>query len=75
MLQRGSPVLFSAELQSELLPARLGHSRDMSLVRELAEADAAKSVLLENRARPAADSAARVAAYLKLRLLIRLFDQ
>src|SRR6266581_1574602 len=56
-------------------PARLGHARDRALVREVAQADAAKSELAEDRARPAAPVAARVVADLELLRPLLLDDE
>src|SRR5574340_888584 len=58
-----------------LLPARLRHSRDGALVRQLAQADAAEPELLVDRARAAAAVAAAVAAHLVLRLPLLLDDE
>src|SRR3954447_3308411 len=49
-----------------LLPARLRHAGNRSLVRELAEADPAEAELAEHRTRAAAPVAARVVAHLEL---------
>src|SRR5215218_312673 len=56
-------------------PARLRHSGDHALVREVAQADPAESELLVDRARAAAAVAARVRARLELLRLARLLDQ
>src|SRR6476659_6856995 len=58
-----------------LLPARLGHAGNRALVRELAQADAAKTELLEHGARASAAVAARVRLRLVLRLPLLLGDQ
>src|SRR6185503_10442423 len=57
---------------SSSLPAGLGHSRNGSLVREVAEADPAELVAAEHGARPAAAVAARVGANAVLRLALLL---
>src|SRR6185312_9869385 len=57
---------------SSSLPAGLGHSRNGSLVREVAEADPAELVAAEHGARPAAAVAARVRANAVLRLALLL---
>src|SRR4051795_7581478 len=49
-----------------LLPAALGHARDVAVVRELAQADPAQAELAEHGARAAAAAAARVRAGLVL---------
>src|SRR5690242_1851614 len=54
------------DMQRLLLPAALGHAGDVSVVRELAQADAAEAELAEHRARAAAAAAARVRAGLVL---------
>src|SRR5688572_10446847 len=56
----------SVMLMRAALPARLGHARDVALVRELAQADAAEPELLVDGARAAALAAARVPAGLVL---------
>src|SRR5690242_7899073 len=53
-------------LERLLLPAALGHAGDVSVVRELAQADAAQAELAEHGARAAAAAAARVRAGLVL---------
>src|SRR4051812_38084948 len=53
-------------VQRLLLPAALRHARDVAVVRELAQADAAQAELAEHRARAAAAAAARVRAGLVL---------
>src|SRR6187200_295078 len=57
---------------SSSLPAGLGHSRNGSLVREVAEADPAELVAAEHGTRPAAAVAARVGANAVLRLALLL---
>src|SRR3954463_12452803 len=47
-------------LERLLLPAALGHARDVAVVRELAQADPAEAELAEDGARAAAAAAARV---------------
>src|SRR5262249_31077188 len=49
-----------------LLPARLRHAGDRTLVGELPQADSAEAELAEDRARPAAPVAARVLTHLVL---------
>src|SRR3954462_9203137 len=49
-----------------LLPAALGHARDVAVVRELAQADPAQAELAEHGARAAAAAAAGVRAGLLL---------
>src|SRR5580765_5330784 len=51
---------------ASLLPARLRHARDRTLMRELAQADPTEAELLEHSARPAAPVAPRVVAHLVL---------
>src|SRR4051812_47882151 len=53
-------------VQRLLLPAALRHARDVAVVRELAQADAAQAELAEHGARAAAAAAARVRAGLVL---------
>src|SRR4051794_41878806 len=53
-------------VQRLLLPAALRHARDVAVMRELAQADAAQAELAEHRARAAAAAAARVRAGLVL---------
>src|SRR3954452_10929302 len=53
-------------LERLLLPAALGHARDVAVVRELAQADPAQAELAEHGARAAAAAAARVRAGLVL---------
>src|SRR3954466_13388207 len=48
-------------------PRALGHARDVAVVRELAQADAAPAELLVHGARAAAAAAARIPAGLELR--------
>src|SRR5829696_1199714 len=56
------------------LPARLGHARDVALVRHLPQADAAQAELLVDGARTAALAAARVRPGLVLRRARRTHD-
>src|SRR5579862_653613 len=56
-------------------PARLRHSGDGALMRELAQADPAEAELAEHRARPAAAVAARVIPHLELLGSLLLDDQ
>src|SRR3954453_15119690 len=57
---------FGSVSHLSLLPARLRHAGNRSLVRELAEADPAEAELAEDRARTAAPVTARVVAHLVL---------
>src|SRR5262245_43988641 len=57
---------------SDLLPARLRHAGDRTLVRELAQADPAEAELPIDRTRTSAAVAARVGANLVLRLPLLL---
>src|SRR5215218_7994074 len=50
------------------LPARLGHSGHVAVVRGVAQADPAEAELAEIRARPAAAAAAVIPARLELRI-------
>src|SRR5919197_1247348 len=63
---RKSAVASVIVIGRRLLPARLGHAGDHSLVRELAQADPAHAELAVHRAGPAAAAAAGVAAGLEL---------
>src|SRR4026207_1498729 len=58
-----------------LLPARLRHSGDGALVRELAQADPADAELAIDRARATAPVAARVGPHLVLGLALLLDDE
>src|SRR5439155_13072400 len=58
-----------------LLPARLGHAGDRTLVRKLAQADPAEAELPEHRARAAAAVAARVVPRLEPLRTLLLDDQ
>src|SRR6059058_5338081 len=60
---------------SSLLPARLGHAGDDTLVREVAQADPAEAELAIDRAGPAAPVAARVVAHLVLVSPLLLDDE
>src|SRR5215207_10081266 len=56
-------------------PRCLGHARHFARVRHGAEADAAESEALVDRARAAATAAARVPAHLELRSALLLLDE
>src|SRR5215211_3235420 len=58
-----------------LLPARLGHARDLTVVRELTQADPAEAELPVHSARPAAAPAARVLPHLEARRALLLVDE
>src|ERR1700674_3401234 len=60
---RASMSAIGSVSTSSLLPAGLRHARDCALMRELAQADAAKTELLEHGTRTTTAVAARVVAY------------
>src|SRR6266478_1197390 len=68
-------ALSTAKTRRELLPARLGHTRDQALVGHLPETDAAEPKLPEHGAGPAAHVAASVPAHLELLRPPGLHDQ